>query len=136
MLQQACPFQDAQRPLLFPSLSDAYHVDDLHVPAQDIIHQRARRLITSRTFTQMASFLPSFKEKYTAFTEHVLEECKRINQMWQEGPSPHRLLMTMFPIVTDNRACASLLLRQLPIGEMVIPFSRAVSCSYWNGYAM
>ncbi len=25
--------------LLFPSLSDAYNVDDLHVPAQDTIHQ-------------------------------------------------------------------------------------------------
>ena len=74
MFQQACPFQDAQRPLLFPSLSDAYNVYDLHVPAQDTIRQRARRLMTSRTFTQTASFLPSFKKKYTASTENALEK--------------------------------------------------------------
>ena len=92
--------------------------------------------MTARTFTQAASFLPSFEEKFTAFTENVLEECISINQMWQEGPSTHRHQETMFPIVTDNRECASLLLRQLPIGEMVIRFSRAVSCSYRNGYAI
>jgi hypothetical protein len=46
----------------------------------------------------------SFKKEYTASTENVLEEFFSIKQMRQQGPSPHRLLMTMLTIVTDNRA--------------------------------
>src|SRR5437588_1435055 len=86
MFQQACPFQDAQRPLLFPSLSGAYNVYDLPPRIRARYHPSAsRRLMTSRTFTPTASFLPSFKKKYTASTENALEKFYQL--CWLPGSS-------------------------------------------------
>jgi hypothetical protein len=83
--------------------------------------------MTSRTFTQPASFLPSFKKQYTASTENVLEEFQQ-----HQADEAKMTITTSSSLddstsVTDNKAYPSLLLRHLHIGETAKRFSRAVS---------